>query len=107
MGDGVYYLYAEDYVPGLNHIKLVFDNYLESNDWNLIEPKEIIKFSDAEPVKNASTYTEPEDSGQIMRYAVDSGHDFVFLARSNENANNALFSDSAPRGFILGNQRSA
>lgn len=99
IGDSVYYLYAEDYVPGLGHVKAVFDKYLENDTWELMRAKSTVNFEDSPPVKGATTYKEPDDSDEMMQYAVDSGHDFVFLARSSENADNAQFSDSAPRGF--------
>jgi hypothetical protein len=99
IGKGVYYLYAEDYVPGIDHIKSVFNKYLENDKWELVKPKSTIKFEDATPVKGATTYQEPDDSDDMMRYAIDSGYDFVFLAHSSEDADNAQFSDFAPRGF--------
>jgi hypothetical protein len=99
IGEGVYYLYAEDYVPGIDHIKSVFNKYLENDRWKLVKPKSTIKFKDATPVKGATTYQEPDDSDEMMQYAIDSGHDFVFLAQSSEDADNAQFSFSAPRGF--------
>lgn len=102
IGNNIYYLYAEDYVPSLTHVKTVFDQYIESHEWDFIEPRVTTTFTDAGPVKSATTYQEPDDSDDIMQYAVDSGYDFVFLARSNEDADNAQFSDWAPRGFTLG-----
>ena len=99
IGDSVYYLYAEDYVPGLGYVTSVFNKYLENDKWELVKPKSTIKFGDATPVQGATSYQEPDDSDEMMQYAVDSGHDFVFLARSSEDAGSAQFSDSAPRGF--------
>lgn len=102
IGDSIYYLYAEDYVPGLGHIKSIFNQYIKKDGWSFVKSRTVIQFVDATPVKSATSYNEPADSDNIMQYAVDSGHDFVFLARSSEDANNAQFSDSAPRGFTLG-----
>jgi hypothetical protein len=99
IGKRVYYLYAEDYVPGINHIKAIFNQYLENDKWELVMPKSKLKFEDATPAKSAKTYKKPNDSNEIMQFAIDSGHDFVFLAQSNEDADCAQFSDSAPRGF--------
>lgn len=100
IGNNVYYLYAEDYVPELDHVKSILNKYLENEKWELVKPKVITRFEDSTPVKDATTYKEPNDSGKMMQYAVNSGHDFVFLARSSEDANDAQFSDSAPRGFL-------
>jgi hypothetical protein len=102
IGNSIYYLYAEDYVPGLEHVKSVINKYLENDKWEFVKPKSTIKFEEATPVKGATTYEEPDNSEEMMKYAIDSGRDFVFLARSTEDANNAQFSDSAPRGFNLG-----
>jgi hypothetical protein len=102
IGDSVYYLYAEDYVPSLSHVKSIFNQYIENDGWSFVKPRAVIQFDDATPVKDATTYNKPDDSDDIMQYAVDSGYDLVFLVRSNENADNAQFSDSAPRGFTLG-----
>jgi hypothetical protein len=99
IGDGLYYLYAEDYVPGLEHIRSVFNEYLENGGWSFVEPRKTIVFEDASPVQTAVTYQPPDDSDEMMRYAVDSGYDFVFLARSKENSDDAQFSAHAPRGF--------
>lgn len=75
----VYYLYVEDYVPDLNYIKNVYNLYLESTDWELIEPR------------------QPK-TGEPTDYVI-SGFDKVFLAKSKEEISNSLFSDHAPRGY--------
>lgn len=98
-GRSIYYLYAEDYVSGLDHIKKIFTSYMESEDWKLVRNKQPINFSESEPVVSASTYEEPKDSAEMMQFAVSSGFDFVFLAQSTENAEDGLFSENAPRGF--------
>ncbi|MEI7522660.1 MAG: hypothetical protein WCJ86_04305 [Candidatus Saccharibacteria bacterium] len=95
----VYYLYAEDYVPGLDHIKSVFESYTESDKWELVSPSKTILFESASPVKRASVYQKPKDAVNMMKYAVDSGYDFVFLIKSQEDADDSQFSDHAPRGF--------
>ncbi|MBC7546464.1 hypothetical protein H7171_01830 [Candidatus Saccharibacteria bacterium] len=99
VNNAIYYLYAEDYVSGLAKIKNVFNSYLETTKWELVSPVKIIKFEEASPVKSAVTYAKPNDHASMMQYAADSGHDFVFLAKSSENADDAQFSDEAPRGF--------
>lgn len=79
-----YYIYAEDYIPGLGHVKEVFDNYLQHTDWDLMPAKRAIDFKTSSPVAAASTYNQPPDVKEMMKYTIDSGHDFVFLARPNE-----------------------
>jgi hypothetical protein len=102
IGDIVYYLYAEDYVPGLAHVKSIFSQYLINDNWSFIEPRTSIKFDDATPVKGVSVYNKADDADAMMQYAIDSGHDFVFLVRSLDDPENAQFSESAPRGFAIG-----
>lgn len=99
-GGCLYYLYAEDYIPDLDHVKKVFDGYLEGGKWDFVEPVETIKFETASPVTATTVYKEPEGAGEMMKYAVDSGFDFVFLAKSHEDAGFAQFSDHAPGGFV-------
>lgn len=99
INNDIYYLYAEDYVSGLDHIKSVFKSYLESDKWDFVTPDKTIAFGSASPVKSAAVYQEPEDTEEMMKYTVDSGHDFVFLIKSQEDADGAQFSDHAPRGF--------
>lgn len=89
IGDSVYYLYAEDYVPGLAYVKSIFSQYLGNENWEFIKPRIHIKFEDAKPVKAAFTYKKADDAGAMMRYAIDSGYDFVFLVRSSENPKQA------------------
>ncbi len=101
ISEHIYYLYAEDYVPSLSHIKSLFDQYIENTEWSFVKPRKVIHFEDASPVKGATTYAPPDASDNMMRYALDSGYDFVFLARSSEDATNAFFSDTAPRGFTF------
>ncbi len=97
--DNIYYLYAEDYVPGLGYISSVFSRYIENNEWSFVKPRKAIDFEDATPVLSARVYEKSDDSDDMMQYTVDSGYDFVFLAKSGEDADRALFSKSAPRGF--------
>jgi hypothetical protein len=98
-GSHVYYLYAQDYISGLNQVKHMFSSYLKSTKWELIPVKEPRQFTESAPVLGAVTYQQPEDAMEMMKYAADSGVDFVFLARSAEKSENALFSDESPRGF--------
>ena len=105
VADSVYYLFAEDYIPSLDYVKNMFNAYLTTNKWSLIRVRHPKAFEEAEPVMGATTYQEPEDVNALMRYAADSGNDFCFLAKSEENADNALFSEDAPHGFDYGSVR--
>jgi hypothetical protein len=50
-------------------------------------------FDDAGPVKSAMVYAKPDKRADMMEYAVDSGYDFVFLCKSDEEADDAYFND--------------
>ena len=99
ISDSVYYLYAEDFVPGLQHVKDVFNAYLENDQWSFVKVTHPIPFLSSTPVKHADVYSKLETSDDMMDYAADSGYDFVFLVKSSEDANWSSFSRSAPRGF--------
>jgi hypothetical protein len=99
----IYYLYAEDYVPGLKHVKAVFDTYIGGSKWNLVQCKIPEEFESSSPVTSTKTYMEPEDSEEMMKYTFGSGYDFVFLARSNEDPSNAYFSEPTQRGLEQNN----
>jgi hypothetical protein len=90
----VYYLYAEDFVEGLDdiHHKLnrIFKN---ASSLELIEAKEYRKFEDADPVKTATIYKKPKNEDEMMKFAVESGYDFVFLCKSDEDSDDAYFND--------------
>ena len=83
-----YYLYAEDYVPSLEHVRDQIDQ--NSAEWiaeekNLFEFVPVLEPADwksAEPVKTAAVYAEPENTDELMKYALPSGYDFVFLAKA-------------------------
>jgi hypothetical protein len=99
IGDNVYYLYAEDYVPGLNYVRGVLDSYVESNKWEFVSPTKTIPFELASPVRQANVYQKPDDADEIMKYALASGYDFVFLVKSYEDINDAKFSKDIPNKF--------
>ena len=90
IGKSMYYLYAEDYVSGLDYIMSVFDKYIGKSAWEFVKSKNTISFNDASPVQAASVYEEPKNSHELMRYAVDAGYDFVFLARRNGDGGAAV-----------------
>jgi len=99
LDNGVYYLYAEDYIPSLRYVQDIFSRYTESTSWEFVPPRQRLVFSASTPVRNATVYNEPEDADSITAVAIDSGPDFVFLARTAEDCGTASFSESAPRGF--------
>ncbi len=101
VNDAVYYLYAEDYVPGIDYIASVYDHYIVKHTWQMIPAKLPTDFNDTSAVTSAVVYQEPDESQKLMKYAAHSGYDYVFLARSDEDPRDALFSDSAPNGFSM------
>ena len=90
LNDSFYYLYAEDYVPGLKHVQDFFNHYIENTKWSFVEPEKTLLFEEASPVQGAGIYQKAEDANEMMKYAVDSGHDFVFLVKSEENPDDYL-----------------
>ena len=95
----VYYLYAEDYIPSLEHVRQVFNSYLQTEHWEFVKASQPHEWDQAMPVTHATAYAEPADSGEIMKYAIESKYDFAFLAKSSENPADASFSDHAPGGY--------
>ena len=90
----VYYLYAEDFVEGLDEIRYAL-NHISKSSSNLefIEAKEPRKFEDTDPVRTATIYKKPRNEGEMMKFTVESGYDFVFLCRSDEGSNEAYFNN--------------
>lgn len=82
-----YCLYAEDYIPGLDHVLKSINQHRPEWDsdvkYDLVKVAQQTKWSDASPVKNASVYEPPKKSEELMKYASTSGYDFVFLARAS------------------------
>jgi len=91
LGNAIYYLYAEDYVSGIDYIRDMFNDYLESDKWDFVIPKQILSFESSSPVEHADVYEKPKRGDELMQYAVDSGHDFVFLVKTLENPDDAHF----------------
>lgn len=89
----IYYLYAEDYIPGLDYVKNLINEYTGSDKWDFVRPRQVVAFESASPVQSAKTYKRPEQANSLMEYAVTSGHDFVFLVKTSENPYDAYFSD--------------
>jgi hypothetical protein len=81
-------------VEGLDDIRRKISSYAPSNiEFDFVKAKQQKKFDDAEPVNHAKLYNEPKDYDEMKQFSVGSGHDFVFLCKSNESSNNALFND--------------
>lgn len=92
LGNAVYYLYAEDYISSAEYVKGVFNEYLGSDKWDFVSSRNALVFESSSPVKGASVYQKSEDAEAVMKYAVDSGYDFVFLVKTLENPDDAHFS---------------
>lgn len=75
-----YYLYAEDYIPSLEHItQQINDFYHKQLDLTFLEAKVPLAFEDSTPNKSAAVYQPPDDEYVFARYSSQSGYDFVFL----------------------------
>lgn len=78
--DGVYYLYAEDYVPSLVHVKQEIERVAGTQTGTFVAVKTSKEFADLQPVQVATTYRKPEVYDKEMKqFAADSGFDLVFL----------------------------
>lgn len=94
-GTAIYYLYAEDYVPSLDHVRQqVKEFWPEDVNLEFIPVKHTVAFEDSSPVRSADVYQPPENEQEFMKYAGQSGHDFVFLMRSSEK-----FEERIPGSF--------
>lgn len=91
LGSSIYYLYAEDYISGLEYLKRDLTDYIGSDKWDFVPPKQPIDFESSSPVKTADVYEKPEPGDDFVQYAVTSGHDFVFLVKTLENPDDAHF----------------
>jgi len=90
----IYYLYAEDFVEGLENVRgEIGANIRHSPNLKFIEARMKKEFENTEPVASAEIYKKSDGSREMMKYAIDSGYDFVFLCRSDEDTRNALFNN--------------
>ncbi len=90
----IYYLYATDFVEGLDEIRHTLNRISKApSSLEFIEARELKKFDEAAPVKAAALYKKPKNESEMMRFAVESGYDFVFLCKSDEDRNEAYFND--------------
>ena len=80
-----YYLYAEDYVPSIEHVAdMIKQNFTEDTLGDTIELVPVLRsvaWDKSEPVTSVEHYVEPENPTEFMKYALPSGYDFVFLAK--------------------------
>ena len=86
---GSYYLYAEDYVPSLKHVRdTIAQNlaqYPGEDKFELVPAAKVLVWDQSEPVQSAEYAEQPEDADEFMKYAASSGYDFVFLAKVIES----------------------
>lgn len=84
-GQTMYYLYAEDYVPSLEHIKEQVAFFApRGTTFEFLKAKKQIAFEDSIPNRFADVYRPPADEYEFSEYATQSGFDFVFLLQSSE-----------------------
>lgn len=82
-GDTTYYLYAEDYVPSLEHVAERIQNFYQTElNLEFIPVKQPIAFEDSTPNRTAKIYRPPKDEYEFAKYAAQSGYDFVFLLKT-------------------------
>jgi hypothetical protein len=80
-----YYLYAEDYVPDLEHVTREINQNLA--EWTPEDKVKLVPvvtpttWKESSPVQSSDFYTEPGQPSEFMKFAATSGHDFVFLAK--------------------------
>lgn len=84
-----YCLYAEDFVPSLEHVVETMNDYRPEWDheleYQLVKVLKPRKWDEASPVKNATTYEPPKNPEEFLKYSATSGLDFVFLGRVDSN----------------------
>ena len=84
-GEKVYYLYAEDYVPSLEHVKKEIQSFWPDKlELEFVPLKNTAALEDSTPYRSAQVYRPPEKEYEFMQYAGQSGYDFVFLLKSDE-----------------------
>ena len=84
-----YCLYGEDYVPSLDHVVEIMNDYRPEWDhdlkYRLVKVLKPQKWDDTSPVKIATTYPPPENPDEFLEFAATSDFDFVFLGRAESN----------------------
>lgn len=87
-GETVYYLYAEDYVEGLQQVTdAIKDFWPQDITLEFMPVKTPRAFEDSSPNQTAEIYQPPKDEYEFTKYAGQSGYDFVFLLKSSEIIN--------------------
>lgn len=87
MTDGLYYLYAEDFVESLDEIAHRLATCTNNQTGHFVEVKQPKAFEGLSPVKAADFYAKPKDyESTMMQYTADSGFDHVFLYKIDEPA---------------------
>lgn len=82
-----YYLYAEDYIPDLQHVRDTLARIASPNAaLDLLPVNNLGAFEDSHPNKTAAVYKPPDGEYDFMHYAAQSGFDFVFLAITDERS---------------------
>lgn len=79
MSDGVYYLYAEDYVEKLEYVEKEIQEASAGKIGQFVMVKKPRPLEEHSAVKAASEYAPPESYEAMRPYAADSGYDLVFL----------------------------
>jgi hypothetical protein len=80
-----FYLYAEDYVPNLDHVRNILRKLApDGAALDLLPIRQNKAFEDSSPNLFANIYKPPTDEYYFSYYAAESGYDFVFLAVSDE-----------------------
>jgi len=88
-GKTTYYLYAEDYVPSLEHVKEEIQAFWPNKiELEFLPVKNSAALEDSVPYASAVVYKAPEKEYEFMKYASQSGYDFVFLLKSDEKIEN-------------------
>lgn len=93
INDSIYYLYAEDFVEGIEEVNNKLQRICKGANLIPVEAKNRVGFENASPVGTATVYKRPKNKEEMMKFAVESGYDFVFLYKSDENVNNAYFNE--------------
>lgn len=85
-GEKMYYLYAEDFVEGLNGVRASVESHTpEGARLTFLPVKNPVAFEDSTPNQSAVVYRPPENEYEVATFAGQSGHDFVFLLESDES----------------------
>ena len=84
-GSTIYYLYAEDYVPSLDHVTFQIRQFTQTEiELDFLPVKQQVAFEDSSPNSVAEVYKPPKDEYEFSKYTFPSGYDFVFLLKSDE-----------------------